>query len=58
MEIARPAPDFSRIARAQGWWAEGPIDSPGKVRDAVRRAADVVANTGQPALVDVVTQLS
>jgi hypothetical protein len=24
----------------------------------VRRAADVVANTGQPALVDVVTQLS
>jgi acetolactate synthase-1/2/3 large subunit len=58
MEIAGPAPDFSSIARAQGWWSEGPIDKPGDVRAAVARAAEVVMQTGQPALVDVVTQLT
>lgn len=58
MEIDGPAPDFAAIARAQGWWAEGPITDPDAVRDAVRRAAAHVIATGQPALVDVVTQLT
>lgn len=56
MEIDGPAPDFASIARAQGWWAEGPIDQPEKVREAIKRAAEIVTTTGQPALVDIVTQ--
>ena len=56
MEIDGPAPDFASIARAQGWWAEGPIDRPEEVKAALRRAAEIVATTGQPALVDIVTQ--
>jgi benzoylformate decarboxylase/acetolactate synthase-1/2/3 large subunit len=56
MEIAQPAPDFSAVARAVGWHAEGPIDDPAAVAAAVRRAADVVSAEGRPALVDVVCQ--
>ncbi|MBW3619299.1 MAG: thiamine pyrophosphate-binding protein [Actinobacteria bacterium] len=56
MEIDGPAPDFAQVARGFGWYAEGPIDDPEEVQDAVRRAADIVASTGQPALVDVVCQ--
>ncbi len=56
MEIDQPAPDFANIARSVGWYGEGPVSDPGQVREAVRRAADVVLSTGQPALVDVVCQ--
>ena len=54
MEIDEPAPDFAALARSFSWYAEGPIDDPDKVREAVRRAADHVLSTGMPALVDVV----
>jgi acetolactate synthase-1/2/3 large subunit len=56
MEIDKPAPDFAAVARAMGWFGEGPIDDPDAVQAAVRRAADVVATEGRPALVDVVCQ--
>ncbi|MEA2256352.1 MAG: acetolactate synthase large subunit [Solirubrobacteraceae bacterium] len=56
MEISRPAPDFGAVARALGWHGEGPIDDPDAVGPAVRRAAEVVAAEGRPALVDVVCQ--
>jgi acetolactate synthase I/II/III large subunit len=56
MEIDGPAPDFANVARSLGWYGEGPVTDPEQVRAAVRRAADVVASTGQPALVDVVCQ--
>jgi benzoylformate decarboxylase/acetolactate synthase-1/2/3 large subunit len=56
MEIDKPAPDFAAVARAMGWFGEGPIDDPNAVQAAVRRAADVVATEGRPALVDVVCQ--
>ncbi|MBW3641079.1 MAG: thiamine pyrophosphate-binding protein, partial [Actinobacteria bacterium] len=56
MAINEPAPDFAQIAQGFGWWAEGPIDDPSKVHDAVQRAADHVLATGKPALVDVVCQ--
>ena len=56
MEIDDPAPDFANIARSFGWYGDGPITDPDQVQDAVRRAADVVMSTGQPALVDVVCQ--
>jgi acetolactate synthase I/II/III large subunit len=56
MELDKPAPDFAAVARALGWYAEGPIDDPGAVGAAVRRAAEVATVQGQPALVDVVCQ--
>jgi acetolactate synthase I/II/III large subunit len=56
MEIDSPAPDFAAVAQALGWFGEGPIDDPDAVQAAVRRAADVVATEGRPALVDVVCQ--
>jgi acetolactate synthase I/II/III large subunit len=54
MEIDGPAPDFAALARSFSWWAEGPVTDPDQVQEAVRRAAEHVATTGLPALVDVV----
>jgi benzoylformate decarboxylase/acetolactate synthase-1/2/3 large subunit len=54
MEIDRPAPDFAALARSFSWYAEGPVEDPAKVGEAVARAADHVQRTGTPALVDVV----
>jgi acetolactate synthase-1/2/3 large subunit len=43
------------LARSFGWYAEGPIDQPGEVGPALRRAiAEVKA--GRPALLDTITQ--
>jgi acetolactate synthase I/II/III large subunit len=56
MAIDDPAPDFAAIARGFGWWAEGPVADPDRVRETVRKAADHVLGTGLPALVDVVCQ--
>jgi benzoylformate decarboxylase/acetolactate synthase-1/2/3 large subunit len=53
--IDSPPPDFATLARAFGWWAEGPIEEPGAIREAVARAARVVVEERRPALVDVVT---
>jgi len=54
--IDEPPPDFAALARSFGWNAEGPIDDPDAVRDAVGRAARIVMEEGRPALVDVVCQ--
>jgi benzoylformate decarboxylase/acetolactate synthase-1/2/3 large subunit len=56
MELDKPAPDFAAVARALGWYGEGPIHDPEAVEEAVRRAAEVVAARRRPALVDVVCQ--
>ncbi|MBO0889286.1 MAG: hypothetical protein J2P14_00140, partial [Acidothermales bacterium] len=56
MELDKPAPDFAAIARSFGWYAEGPVDRGDDLGAVVRRAAEVVNGTGQPALVDVVCQ--
>ncbi len=56
MEIDRPAPDFAGVARALGWYAEGPVERPSDLRGALTRARDVVLGEGRPALVDVVCQ--
>jgi acetolactate synthase-1/2/3 large subunit len=52
--IDDPAPDFAAVARGLGWAAEGPISDPERVGLAVRKAAEIVALQGKPALVDVV----
>lgn len=54
MELDRPAPDFASVARALGWYAEGPIEDARQVGPAVQRALRAVEE-GTPALVDCVT---
>jgi acetolactate synthase-1/2/3 large subunit len=55
MDLDDPAPDFAAMARSMGWYAEGPIESPDDVAAALRRAVAKV-KTGQPALIDTITQ--
>lgn len=57
LSIDEPAPDFAEIAGGFGWHAEGPIDDPGKLVPAIRRAAEAVMTERRPALVDVVCQV-
>jgi acetolactate synthase-1/2/3 large subunit len=54
VNIDGPAPDFAQLARSFDWYAEGPIEDPDEIFDAVQRAAKVVLEEGRPALVDVV----
>ena len=55
MDIDGPAPDFATLARSMGWYAEGPIDKPGDIAAALKRAIAEVKK-GKPALVDTITQ--
>jgi acetolactate synthase I/II/III large subunit len=55
MDMVDPAPDFASMAKAMGWYAEGPIDRPGDVAAALQRAIERV-KAGQPALLDTITQ--
>jgi acetolactate synthase-1/2/3 large subunit len=55
MDMDDPAPDFAAMAKAMGWYAEGPIDRPGDVAAALKRAIERV-KAGQPALLDTITQ--
>jgi acetolactate synthase-1/2/3 large subunit len=57
IRIEDPAPDFAKIAQGFGVYAEGPIEEPKELGPALRRALKVVKD-GQPALVDVITQLT
>jgi acetolactate synthase I/II/III large subunit len=53
--IDKPEPNFSQLAQSMGWYGEGPIEHPGEIGPALRRAIERV-KAGQPALVDTVTQ--
>ncbi|HEU4353721.1 MAG TPA: thiamine pyrophosphate-binding protein [Burkholderiales bacterium] len=55
MDMVDPAPDFAALAKSMGWYAEGPIDRPGDVAAALKRAIARV-EAGQPALLDTITQ--
>ena len=55
MDLDEPAPDFAAMARSMGWYAEGPIESPEGLADALTRAIERV-KAGQPALLDTITQ--
>jgi acetolactate synthase-1/2/3 large subunit len=55
MDMVDPAPDFASMAKAMGWYAEGPLERPGDVALALRRAIERVKG-GQPALLDTITQ--
>jgi len=55
MDLYDPDPDFAMLARAQGWWAEGPILDGDDVGPALGRAIEQVKQ-GRPALLDTVCQ--
>jgi len=55
MDLGDPDPDFAGLARAMGWYGEGPIDRCEDIQPALRRAIARV-RAGQPALVDTITQ--
>jgi acetolactate synthase-1/2/3 large subunit len=55
MDLCDPAPDFAAMARSMGWYAEGPIEKPGEIAAALKRAIAKV-KSGQPALLDTITQ--
>ncbi|HSS27834.1 MAG TPA: thiamine pyrophosphate-dependent enzyme, partial [Usitatibacter sp.] len=55
MDMSDPDPDFAGLAKSMGWYAEGPIEKPGEVGAALKRAIAKV-KSGQPALLDTITQ--
>jgi thiamine pyrophosphate-dependent acetolactate synthase large subunit-like protein len=55
-EITAPNVDYAKMAQSMGVYAEGPIADPKELAPALSRAIAVVKR-GEPALVDVVTQV-
>ena len=55
-QIIDPNIDYAKMAVSMGVYAEGPIDNPADLGPALKRAIAVVKR-GEPALVDVVTQV-
>jgi acetolactate synthase-1/2/3 large subunit len=53
--IMNPDIQYHDLARSMGWWAKGPISDPVELGPAIKEAVAVV-KSGQPALVNVVTQ--
>jgi len=53
--IENPDIDYAKLAASMGWWSAGPITDPAELGPTFKRAVEVV-KSGQPALVDVVTQ--
>lgn len=53
--LENPFIDFATLAKGLGVWSAGPIDDPEKLAPLLREALAVV-ETGEPALIDVVSQ--
>ncbi len=53
--IMNPDIQYHELAQSMGWWAKGPIVDPADLGPAIKEAVAVV-KSGQPALVNVVTQ--
>ena len=53
--ISEPNISYAQMAKAYGMYSEGPIDKPGELAAAYRRALARV-RAGEPALIDVVSQ--
>ncbi len=52
-EIQNPRVDFASLARAQGAYAEGPVENPADLGPAIQRAFQVMKKESTLALVDV-----
>jgi thiamine pyrophosphate-dependent acetolactate synthase large subunit-like protein len=55
-QLSEPNIDYAKLAQSLGVYAEGPIANPSELAPALARAIAVVKK-GEPALVDVVTQV-
>jgi len=55
-QITEPNIDYAKLAVSMGVYAEGPIENPADLGPALKRAIAVVKR-GEPAVVDVVTQV-
>lgn len=55
-QITDPNIDYAKMAQSMGVYAEGPIENPTDLGPALKRAIAVVKR-GEPALVDIVTQV-
>ena len=55
-QLTDPNIDYAKLAQSMGVYAEGPITNPSDLGPAIRRAIAIVKR-GEPALVDVVTQV-
>jgi acetolactate synthase I/II/III large subunit len=55
-KLTDPNIDYATVVKGLGLYTEGPIDNPNDLGPALRRAVEVVKR-GEPALVDVVTQV-
>ncbi len=55
-ELTDPNIDYAKMVEAMGVYTEGPIDNPADLGPALQRAIAVVKR-GEPALIDVVTQV-
>ena len=55
-QLVDPNIDYAKLAQSMGVYAEGPVTNPNDLGPALRRAIAVVKR-GEPALVDVVTQV-
>jgi acetolactate synthase I/II/III large subunit len=53
--IENPDIDYSKIASGMGWWTSGPVSDPNELGGVLKKAVAVV-KSGQPALVDVISQ--
>jgi thiamine pyrophosphate-dependent acetolactate synthase large subunit-like protein len=53
--IENPDIDYAKLASSFGWWSAGPITDPKDIGPTIKKAVEVV-KSGQPALVDMVTQ--
>ena len=53
--LTDPNIDYAKMAQGMGVHGIGPITQPGQLRDAIRRALQVVKR-GEPALIDIVSQ--
>jgi thiamine pyrophosphate-dependent acetolactate synthase large subunit-like protein len=53
--LTAPNIDYAKMAQSMGVFGVGPISDPAQLRDAIRRALQVVKR-GEPALIDVVSQ--
>jgi thiamine pyrophosphate-dependent acetolactate synthase large subunit-like protein len=53
--IENPDVNYAKLAESMGWYATPPISDPKDLGPALKRAVEVV-KSGQPALVDVVSQ--
>jgi thiamine pyrophosphate-dependent acetolactate synthase large subunit-like protein len=53
--IENPNIDYAKLASSMGWWSAGPITDPAQLGPTLKKAVEVV-KSGQPALVDVVSQ--